>query len=705
VSKQTTATHQGHHGDNFLTHSCRSRWTKHQTKYKYDAVGNLTNVVYPVSPSISLSYDVLNRLTSMVDGVGTTHYSYDQVGQLLSAGGLWPDDTVNYAYANRLRMGMSVSAPNSSAWTHSYGYDSMRRLTNVVSPAGIFAYTYDPVQLQRVDELSLPDGAVITNTYDLVARQTLTELLNSEETNLDSYAYGYNQANERTNVVRTAGDHVNYTYDNEGELTALSSSEAGGTARSFENNSYSYDAAGNLLTKQLTIYARTSFALNQLNQITNATLLSGPGGLIKTRVSGSTTSPATNVAVNGVNAILYADKTFAANPNPTVVSGLNTFTAIAQDVYGRWSTNVSTVNVIPTNNSYSYDLNGNLLTDGTRYFAYDDENELISVMVANTWSNNFVYDGKMRRRIERDYSWSGSSWAETNEVHFIYDGNVVVQERAANNLPTVTYTRGNDLSGTLQGAGGIGGLLARTDMGQWVIGSAFAHTFYHADGNGNVTCLIYTNQMIAAKYLYDPFGNTLAQYGSLANANTYRFSSKEWNTGTGLYYYLYRFYDPNLQRWPNRDPIMDWGSTVFDSMRKQITRRVYQKEQRKPNAFIFVENTPLLKVDAFGLQSWMGPGYGSFGPGGVNGSGNPGQPGCYPPCPAGQSLKPYWQIMGYESESSCATAEWQLNRDGIAGGLGIIGGTIIGGWPGGVIGGVGAGILIPNAICNQQICN
>lgn len=504
---------------------------------------------------------------------------------------------------------MSVSAPNSSAWTHSYGYDSMRRLTNVVSPAGIFAYTYDPVQLQRVDELSLPDGAVITNTYDLVARQTLTELLNSEETNLDSYAYGYNQANERTNVVRTAGDHVNYTYDNEGELTALSSSEAGGTARSFENNSYSYDAAGNLLTKQLTIYARTSFALNQLNQITNATLLSGPGGLIKTRVSGSTTSPATNVAVNGVNAILYADKTFAANPNPTVVSGLNTFTAIAQDVYGRWSTNVSTVNVIPTNNSYSYDLNGNLLTDGTRYFAYDDENELISVMVANTWSNNFVYDGKMRRRIERDYSWSGSSWAETNEVHFIYDGNVVVQERAANNLPTVTYTRGNDLSGTLQGAGGIGGLLARTDMGQWVIGSAFAHTFYHADGNGNVTCLIYTNQMIAAKYLYDPFGNTLAQYGSLANANTYRFSSKEWNTGTGLYYYLYRFYDPNLQRWPNRDPL---GESGFEISRKHKAVKAVKAKRtfptnaefvEGPDLYEFVQNSPISEVDLFGLDS------------------------------------------------------------------------------------------------------
>lgn len=43
--------------------------------------------------------------------------------------------------------------------------------------------------------------------------------------------------------------------------------------------------------------------------------------------------------------------------------------------------------------------------------------------------------------------------------------------------------------------------------------------FYHADGNVNVTCLIFPNQQIAAKYLYDPFGNMLAMIGLLAGAN------------------------------------------------------------------------------------------------------------------------------------------------------------------------------------------
>jgi len=137
----------------------------------------------------------------------------------------------------------------------------------------------------------------------------------------------------------------------------------------------------------------------------------------------------------------------------------------------------------------------------------------------------------------------------------------VVQERNANNVALVSYTRGNDLSGSLQGAGGIGGLLARTDHAQQLSPDSLnAHAYYHCDGNGNVTCLINTNGQVVARYSYDPYGNLLGMSGPLAEANTNRFSSKEWHNNAGLYYYGYRFYEPNLQRWPNQDPLGDIGS-------------------------------------------------------------------------------------------------------------------------------------------------
>jgi YD repeat-containing protein len=88
--------------------------------YRYDSVGSLTNIVYPVSSNISLAYDGLNRLTNMVDAVGTTTYGYDAAGQILSEDGRWADDTVSYTYNNRMRARVSVAAPNASAWTQNY---------------------------------------------------------------------------------------------------------------------------------------------------------------------------------------------------------------------------------------------------------------------------------------------------------------------------------------------------------------------------------------------------------------------------------------------------------------------------------------------------------------------------------------------------------------------------------------------------------
>jgi len=70
--------------------------------------------------------------------------------------------------------------------------------------------------------------------------------------------------------------------------------------------------------------------------------------------------------------------------------------------------------------------------------------------------------------------------------------------------------------------------------------------------------------------------------GPLADANTYRFSSKEWHANAGLYYYGLRYYEPNLQRWLNRDPIEEIGDL---------------------NLFRLVLNNPICWNDPLGLTS------------------------------------------------------------------------------------------------------
>jgi RHS repeat-associated protein len=540
-----------------------NRWSLAMTNtvYAYDAVGNLTNVAYQSGQTLKFSYDADNQLTAMSDAIGTTTFSYTPVGQLASESGPWAGDTVSYTYTDRLRMVLNLQQPNASAWVQNYTYDMAARMTGITSPAGTFSYTYNlgtggaSAASTLISRLTLPNGAWITNTFDNNGRMLGTWLTNSLS-NLDSSVYTYNVGNQRTTATRTGENTATYTYDAISEVVSDLAAE-GPTNRLNEQLHYVFDPVGNLNYRtNNTLIA--NFVVNSDNELTANT----NGG--KLTVVGTTTSTATNVTVNATNtAQRYGDATFAATNFPFLTS----YTAIAADNLGRHSTN--TVNVsIATNTTYQYDGNGNLTNDGLRSFAYDDENQLLQVWVPGQWFSQFAYDGKFRRRIRQEYTWQSGAWVQTNEVYYVYDGNVVIQERNINNLPTTTYTRGLDLSGNLEGAGlprqsaatagGIGGLLSITlNTGP---GPASSNSYcYHSDGNGNVTMLLNPWQYIVAKYLYDAFGNIISKSGLLADANLYRFSSKEAHLNSGLLYYLYRYYDPNLQRWLNRDPMEEWG--------------------------------------------------------------------------------------------------------------------------------------------------
>jgi RHS repeat-associated protein len=345
--------------------------------------------------------------------------------------------------------------------------------------------------------------------------------------------------------------------------------EAGGvTNRLQEQAGYFYDYAGNLQRRTNNALVDT-FNVNDLTELTTNT----HAGTLT--VAGTTTSAATNVTVNGLTASVYQDSTFAKD-GFTVTNGINSFTAVARDSLGRQDSSMVSVN-LPTAVIFSYDLNGNLLSDGTRAFDYDDENQLIRITVTNAWKSEFTYDGRMRCRVERNFAWTGSAWQQTNEVRFVYDGNVIIQHRDGNNLPTLTLTRGLDLGGSLQSAGGIGGILAMSES------SAVnpQHSYFHSDGNGNVTALINGLQLTVARYLYDPFGNMLSISGPKSFLNRYRFSSKPIHDLSGTYDFLYRRYVPELQRWLNRDPIEEFGGL---------------------NLYTFIENLGPDAIDSRGLD-------------------------------------------------------------------------------------------------------
>ena len=169
------------------------------------------------------------------------------------------------------------------------------------------------------------------------------------------------------------------------------------------------------------------------------------------------------------------------------------------------------------------------------------------------------------------FAWSGSAYTLSAQTKFIYDGWNLVAETDASNTVQRSYVWGNDLSGTLQGAGGVGGLLA-IKAGE----ESFLPGY---DGNGNVMALVKSsNQSISASYTYGAFGEAI-QADEVGVANPFRFSTKYHDAETSLVYYGYRYYNPVLGRWVNRDPIEEEGGV---------------------NVFGFVRNSPLSFIDPDG---------------------------------------------------------------------------------------------------------
>ena len=145
---------------------------------------------------------------------------------------------------------------------------------------------------------------------------------------------------------------------------------------------------------------------------------------------------------------------------------------------------------------------------------------------------------------------------------------------ATNNAVVRSYTWGLDLSGSEQGAGGVGGLLAMNS------GTNGVH-FLAYDGNGNVVGLVKaTDGTVSANYEYDPFGQTIRLSGPMAKDNPWRFSTKRVDNETDLVWYEYRAYNPSTGRWLCRDQVAEVGGI---------------------NLYGFVKNNPQRSFDFRGL--------------------------------------------------------------------------------------------------------
>lgn len=272
-------------------------------------------------------------------------------------------------------------------------------------------------------------------------------------------------------------------------------------------------------------------------------------------------------------------------------------------------TNITTINSQPsTLNSFSYADNsakdGNLTNDGRWTLTWDAENRLTAMTSLTTAPSGskrkleFVYDHQSRRIQKTVSAWNGSSYVAQSTNRFVYDGWNLIAVLSPNSSLLSSFTWGLDLSGSLQGAGGVGGLLftRNTELGM--------QNFVAHDGNGNVTALVNaTDGTVSAQYEYGPFGELLRATGPMAKANPYRFSTKYHDDESDLLYYGYRSYNPNLGRWLSRDPL---GNLTFQETylrsKSQSEKKEMLREALMPT-YAFNQGDGINKVDKLGLES------------------------------------------------------------------------------------------------------
>jgi RHS repeat-associated protein len=561
------------------------------TTYSYDPnTAELLGVNYSDgTPAVVVAYDRGGRQTGVTDASGAHTLTYNDAGQLQTdqvAGGVLDGVTATVGYDSLLRRNTLQSTRNAaSLLSQTYGYDAHSRLQTVTSGGQTATYAYYAGS-GLLNTTTFDGGTQLTAGYDALGRLQSIATTTAAAGTVASYTYTYNNLDQRTRATREDGSYWSYAYNDRGEVTSGKKYWSDNTPVAGQQGEYAFDNLGNRTSSkaggdaQGLSLRQSTYATNSLNQYQQRTV---PGVV---EVTGSA-DPAATVTVNDQASYRRGDyfrtelavDNAAAPVYPQVkavgvragagTGGLDVLTESGGHVY-----------VPKSVETYVCDADGNLSSDGRWQYAWDGENRLASMQAVAAAPAEarlrleFTYDGMGRRVQKKVYAWNAatSSYQLQSTAKFVHEGwNLIAELDGGGNLVR-SYVWGRDVSGTLQGAGGVGGLL--------LVGEGGATYRAGYDGNGNVAALVNAaTGAVAASYDYDAFGNTLKASGVYAGPNPFRFSTKYTDSETGLVYYGYRYYNPRTGAWLGRDPIEEGGGL---------------------NLYGFVRNNPTNLIDLLG---------------------------------------------------------------------------------------------------------
>jgi len=581
-------------------------------QYGYDVQERLTNVILPGSVTHTIAYkDVLGNVSNVTSAIAS--YAYDQYDALNRATHL--NATLSVPGFTNVQYGLSYQYDAAGRLTNrtvtglgtnlqaTYVYDAMNHLASVTEtvtgfPSTTVAYQYDTPG--RLLWKTYGNNDTVEYRYDGESRLSGMTVKNGSTT-LTNYVYARNAMGNILSIISTNGARTDYAYDAGDQLIRETLPNNGGV------NEWDYDTVGNALTIRLP-GSSTGYLYNNDDELTEA---SGQTTITGTVNGGSGNNKWYNswAECRGVRARVNTGNGSFTLPGVPVYVGTNALQVKVTDASG--NTNVQTRTVTKASgNTTQYDGDGNMLSRQTSQGAWTNTwnvlNQLLTVssngvVVLQNWYDSFG------RRIAKLEVIGGT----TNKWLYVYDGwSVVAVLNGASGLLVESYTRGLGL------AGDVGTLVAaRHHSGSWS-----GQTIYlHANHRGDVV-MARNGTSTVGTYEYAPFGTQRTVTGTY-NAR-FRFSSKELDASAGLYCYGYRFYDPNLQRWLNRDPLANGAKPLGLRLPKRFAKGPWEMVEG-PNVYSFNRNNSINYVDVNGLWTfgigiqgmaeWFGVGGGSLG--------------------------------------------------------------------------------------------
>jgi len=194
---------------------------------------------------------------------------------------------------------------------------------------------------------------------------------------------------------------------------------------------------------------------------------------------------------------------------------------------------------------YVYDNAGNQITDSTTglgsgkwNYTYDALDRLIEVRYDGTLIARYGYDALGRRIAKRVYN-AGPFGAATGLTRMIYRGGQVLAESDSGGSLTMAYTWGlgtDNLVGIHKYGSGSGDWYATTDVLRSV------RTISKRDGTWNVS------------WRYGIYGTVIDSNGTAPFPLRYRWTGREFDYESGLYFHRSRSYSPAQARFLQEDP-------------------------------------------------------------------------------------------------------------------------------------------------------